>query len=78
MKVFNYSDDGVQAWERDGKAMGYDLKTCLEILNAADYAGPPVCGKGRVGDDRGEYPRYAELFERVADDGLSTVLHLER
>ena len=46
VKVFNYSDDGVQAWERDGKAMGYDLKTCLEILNAADYAGPLCVEKG--------------------------------
>ena len=74
VKVFNYSDDGVQAWERDGKTMGYDLKTCLQNSECGGLCRSAVCGEGRVRDDRGEYPRYAELFEGVAGDGLREVL----
>ena len=46
VKVFNYSDDGKQTWDRDGKTLGYDLKTCLEILKGANYTGPLCVEKG--------------------------------
>ena len=46
VKVFNYSDDGAQIWTRDGETMGYQLKTCLKILDAAGYTGPLCVEKG--------------------------------
>ena len=46
VKVFNYSDDGAQTWTRDGETMGYQLKTCLKILDAAGYTGPLCVEKG--------------------------------
>ena len=42
VKVFNYSPDGQQSWDRqaNGNVRSYNLKTSLEILKGSGYQGP--------------------------------------
>jgi len=50
VKVFNYSDDGVQNWERNGESRGFNLRTYFEIMKGSNYSGP-VCIESTASDD---------------------------